>query len=182
MRAEVEKIPVEPATRIAYLVRMLSNTLNQRIERALRPLELTQAQLAALAQLALRAPGRLSGAELGRRAGVTPQAMWSAVAGLEQRELVERSPHPTHGRVLEIGITEDGIDVLAQAQELTAPVDAHAMATLTDGEQRQLRALLLKSMTALDLPHPDGGDVQARVTEGSPEATIGSISAWVRRK
>ncbi|GAB3746487.1 hypothetical protein GCM10027598_84750 [Amycolatopsis oliviviridis] len=150
-------MPVEPATRIAYLLRMLSSTLNQQIERALRPLDLTQAQLAALAQLAISAPARLSSAELGRRAGVTPQAMWSAISNLEHRGLVRRSPHPTHGRVLEIAITEVGSSVLEQAQELTAPVDAHAMATLTEAEKRQFRSLLLKTMTGLGIPHPDPG-------------------------
>ncbi|PRY41685.1 MarR family winged helix-turn-helix transcriptional regulator [Umezawaea tangerina] len=152
-------MPVEPVTRIAFLVRMLSNTMNQQIERALRPLDLTQAQLAALAQLAINAPARLSSAELGRRAGVTPQGMWAAISNLEQRELVQRSPHPTHGRVLEIDITQRGIEVLEQAQELTAPVDARAMAMLAEDEQRQLRALLLKTMTAMNIPHPDGEHV-----------------------
>lgn len=148
-------MPVEPVTRIAYLVRMLSNTMNQQVERALRPLDLTQAQLAALAQLAISAPVRLSSAELGRRAGVTAQGMWSAISTLEQRELVERSPHPTHGRVLEIGITDQGNEILDKAQELAAPVDARAMALLSQDEQQQLRALLLKTMTALNITHPD---------------------------
>lgn len=142
----------EPVTRIAYLVRMLSNSLSQQIERALRPLQLTQAQLAALAQLALGPADGLSGAELGRRAGVTPQSMSTAVAGLHRRGLVTRSRHPTHGRMIQIRITEEGRRVLERAQELTAPVDARALALLSVDERQQLRTLLLRTMTAAGVP------------------------------
>lgn len=152
----------EPTTRIAYLVRMLSNSLSQQVERALRPLALTQAQLAALAQLEIGPEEGLSGAELGRRAGVTAQSMSTSLAGLERRGLVLRAPHPTHGRVIQVQITDEGSRLLERAQQLTRPVDARALALLDDKEREQLRELLLRTMTAVGLPAPadpteDGG-------------------------
>ncbi len=139
--------PVEPVTRVAYLVRMLSNSLSPQVERALKPLSLTQAQLAALGQLEFSEDGWLSGAELGRRAGVTAQAMSAALVGLQERELVRRQPHPTRGRVIQVRITDAGRDVLRRAQQLTAPVDARALALLSVEERAQLRALLFRALS-----------------------------------
>ncbi|MER7848475.1 MarR family transcriptional regulator [Kitasatospora sp. NPDC096077] len=143
-----EPHPVAPRTRTAFLVRLLSNTLSQQVERALKPLSLTQAQLAALAQLTFTDEGWLSGAELGRRAGVTAQAMSAAITDLERRDLVRRSPHPTQGRIQRVHITEDGAHLLERAQQLTEPVDARALALLTEPERDQFRSLLLRVMTA----------------------------------
>jgi DNA-binding MarR family transcriptional regulator len=145
---------VEPGTRIAYLVRVLSNALSQQIEQALRPVGLTQAQLAALGQLAFSDEGWLSGAELGRRAGVTAQAMSTALTALEGRGLVERGPHPDRGRVIRVWITAEGSRLLERAQQLTAPVDTRAMALLSDDEQRQLRLLLVRAMAGIGVQAP----------------------------
>ncbi|TQM43798.1 DNA-binding MarR family transcriptional regulator [Pseudonocardia cypriaca] len=145
---------VEPSTRIAYLVRMLANALNQQVEQALRPVGLTQAQLAALGQLAICAEGWLSGAELGRRAGITAQGMSTALAGLQSRGLVERGPHPSRGRVIRVWITEDGRRLLERAQRLTAPVDMRATALLSVDEQRQLREFLLRAMAGVGVQAP----------------------------
>jgi DNA-binding MarR family transcriptional regulator len=151
----------EPTTRIAFIVRLLANALNQQIEQALRPVGLTQAQLAALAQLAASEQGWLSGAELGRRAGVTAQAMSSALAGIEARGLVRRGPHPSRGRVIRVWTTDEGRQLVATAQRLTAPVDARAQALLSTEERRQLRDLLLRAIS--------GAGVQAPVLHGSDE-------------
>lgn len=147
--------PVQPLTRVAYLVRMLSNSLSQQVERALKPLSLTQAQLAALAQLEFAEEGWLSGAELGRRAGVTAQAMSAALSGLEERDLVQRGPHPTRGRVIQVRITDAGRAVLQRAQVLTAPVDARALALLSTEEREQLRALLIRALTGTGAALPE---------------------------
>jgi DNA-binding MarR family transcriptional regulator len=155
--------PVEPATRIAFLVRLLSNTLSQQIERALKPLSLTQAQLAALAQLAFSEHEWMSGADLSRRAGVTGQAMSTALAGLEKRGLVRRDPHPTRGRVIRVWITEDGRQMLEQAQKRTAPVDARALVLLSPDEREQLRSLLLRTMAGVGLPVPTDGATMTAV-------------------
>ncbi|GAA2690484.1 hypothetical protein GCM10009864_75780 [Streptomyces lunalinharesii] len=155
-----EPHPVAPRTRTAFLVRLLSNTLSQQVERALKPLSLTQAQLAALAQLTFSEEGWLSGAELGRRAGVTAQAMSGAITDLERRGLVRRSPHPTQGRIQRVHLTEDGAQLLDRAQQLTEPVDARALALLTESEREQFRSLLLRVMTgsgcALTAEHVPG--------------------------
>src|ERR1700739_902317 len=93
---------IDPTERLAFVIRMISGALTQEIEQALRPVRLTQVQLAAL--VLLSRGGDLSATELARRSGVTPQSMSSALAGLQQRALVVRAPHPTQRRGVEVSV------------------------------------------------------------------------------
>ena len=76
------------------------------MEPALRAHDLTPAQYGALSVLA-RDPGS-SGADLARASNTTPQAMNGVLVALEQAGLVERHPHPTHGRILQVTLTDEG--------------------------------------------------------------------------
>jgi DNA-binding MarR family transcriptional regulator len=76
------------------------------MEDTLRPHGLTPAQYAALSVLG-RDDG-LSGADLARACNTTPQAMNGVLATLERGRLVERRPHPTHGRILQAMLTGEG--------------------------------------------------------------------------
>ena len=87
--------------RLQYLFRRIDGALSQRLDDDLRPYALTQSQLSALAQLHVARPGALSGAELSHRAGITPQSMSTAIAGLLSRGLVVREPAPGGGRRLD---------------------------------------------------------------------------------
>lgn len=137
--------------RLPYTMRMVSQTLSQQLERTLRPLGLTHAQLGALAQLGMDRSCGFSGAQLATRAGVTPQSMSTAIASLLERYLVIRTPHPTHGRVLEVRITDKGTELLNRAQEATKVVEDRAVAALSDDEHIQLTSLIRKIMRTLDL-------------------------------
>jgi DNA-binding MarR family transcriptional regulator len=141
---------VDPSERITYVIRMVSGAVTQGVEQALRPVRLTLVQLGALVQLGRG--GDLSTAELARRVGVTPQSMASALGGLEARALITRAPHPTHGRVVQVSITDEGRSLAARAQRLTAGVDARALALIRPDERQHLHALLLALATGLGLP------------------------------
>jgi DNA-binding MarR family transcriptional regulator len=54
-----------------------------------------------------RDPGA-SNADLARACTTTPQAMNGVVATLVRDGLVERRPHPTHGRILQVTLTPEG--------------------------------------------------------------------------
>ncbi|MBM9468547.1 MarR family winged helix-turn-helix transcriptional regulator [Nakamurella leprariae] len=138
--------------RLTYLFRRVNGALSQRLDRILKGFSLTQAQLSALALLDAEPSGTLSGAELSDRSGVTPQSMSAAVAGLLDRGLVVRTPHPSHGRILQIHLTAAGSDLLHQVQAESA-VDDEA-AGLDRHQEDQLRALLRQMMRALDLYLP----------------------------
>ncbi|WP_433263545.1 MarR family winged helix-turn-helix transcriptional regulator [Actinosynnema sp. CS-041913] len=141
--------------RLPYMMRMVSNALSQDLERALRPFSLNHAQFAALAQLGLEHPDGLSGAELGHRAGVTAQSMSTAIASLLDRGLVVRTPHPTHGRILEVRITAEGRRLVERAQEAAKSVEDRAVAGLTPAQQDELRALLRHMTRILGLYVPE---------------------------
>lgn len=87
--------------------------------------------------------------------------MSGAITDLERRGLVRRSPHPTQGRIQRVHVTEDGVQLLDRAQQLTEPVDARALALLTESERDQFRDLLLRVMTgsgcAPTVEHLPGG-------------------------
>jgi DNA-binding MarR family transcriptional regulator len=99
--------------RSGYLLRQAYQRFRAAMEPALRPCDLTPAQYGALSVLA-RDPGA-SGAELARASNTTPQAMNSILMTLEREGLVERNPHPTHGRILQATLTDDGLRRLEAA-------------------------------------------------------------------
>jgi len=93
----------------------------------------------------------LSGAELANRAGVTPQSISTAIGSLLERGLVVRTPHPTHGRVLEVRITAEGTRLLERARAAAKTVEDRALAQLSAEEHDQLSSLIHKVMQTLDI-------------------------------
>lgn len=114
---------------------------------ALRPYGLTVPQYAALLLLAGQ-PG-LSGAELARRALVTPQTMSTVLTNLERKGLVDRTVHPIHSRVIEIRLTDGGTEVLHQADQAARRVEA-ALDDALGPEVEQFRRLLVTAADKLD--------------------------------
>ena len=92
--------------RSGYLLRQAWRALEGAMEIALRPYGLSPPQYGVLTVLA-REPGA-SGADLARAVHTTPQAMNGVLATLEREALIERRPHPTHGRILQATLTSEG--------------------------------------------------------------------------
>ncbi|MEU4574897.1 MULTISPECIES: MarR family transcriptional regulator [Nonomuraea] len=114
---------------------------------AVRAAGLTVPQYAALFALAGN-PG-ISGAALARACLVTPQAMTVVLKNLEERGLVERTPHPWHRNVLETRLTEPG-RVALETADARAVVIERAIADEFDDEERDtLRALLARCGEAI---------------------------------
>ncbi|RKN04267.1 MarR family transcriptional regulator [Streptomyces radicis] len=86
-------------------------------------------------------PG-LTGAELARTVGVTPQAIAPLVGKLVDRGWVERRPHPRHANVQELHLTANGRRELAGADRLMVHLDRHLQDSLGDDDYRRLCALL----------------------------------------
>lgn len=150
-----------PVERVGYLMRVTAQTLSQRFERTLRRFGLTNAQLTALALLELdeEAGEGASGAQLSQRAGVTAASMSTALAGLEERGLVRRSPHPTHGRVIIVRITPDGTMLLRRAHAATARIEDRAFAGIPAEDRLALRRVMTRVMANLGLPLPEPASV-----------------------
>src|SRR4051794_3597610 len=119
-----------------YLLRQAWHSFRSAMDAALRAQGLTGPQYAVLSVLR-RDPG-ISGADLARACNTTPQAMNGVLATLERDGLVERSPHPTHGRILQVSLTPEG----ERRLEAATP-DVRALErTIDDGfSERQLSAV-----------------------------------------
>ncbi|WP_220447489.1 MarR family winged helix-turn-helix transcriptional regulator [Nonomuraea diastatica] len=120
---------------------------------AVRPAGLTVPQYAALFALS-DSPG-ISGAALARACLVTPQAMTVVLKNLEERGLVERSPHPWHRNVLETRLTSAGRAALEAADERAVLIERAIAAEFSAEERAALRALLARCVEAIARATPE---------------------------
>jgi DNA-binding MarR family transcriptional regulator len=79
---------------------------------------------------------------LARRCFVTPQTMNVILATLEDSGLVERRPHPKHGRVLRAYLTERGKERVARAHEIVEAIEERMLAGLGEDERLKLAEAL----------------------------------------
>jgi DNA-binding MarR family transcriptional regulator len=128
--------------RLSYVIARLERAVRQAINERVRPHGLTALQYTTLSVLGAR--GELSNAQLARRSYMTPQAMSEVIEALERKGLIERSPHPSHRRVLPAALTDDGRRVLAACDEAVGEFEQTMTAALSaaerDGLQRALKA------------------------------------------
>jgi DNA-binding MarR family transcriptional regulator len=100
--------------RTGYLLRQAWHEFRGAMEVSLREQGLNAAQYAVMTVLA-RDPA-ISSADLARGCNISPQAMNGVVMTLERAGIVERHPHPTHGRILQVTLTDEGERRLAAAR------------------------------------------------------------------
>lgn len=127
-------------SRVIWALRRAGQAVDTEKEQRLRPSGLTGAQFAVLAHVAHR-PG-ITGAELARALGVTPQNVTTLAARLQERGMLERRAHPSLAHVLELYLTADGRAALACADHALAMVDAEVAAMLGPDDVATLRGLL----------------------------------------
>jgi DNA-binding MarR family transcriptional regulator len=109
-----------------------------RRSRQTRPMgELTVAQISALTSLELC--GALTPSELAETERVQPPTMTKLVARLEERGLVQRSPHPTDRRQVILSATESGRAMLAQYERARDEWLSRRLAELSPEERETLR-------------------------------------------
>src|ERR1700733_12323831 len=83
--------------------------LVRRVRGAAKVHELSLTESAVLSRLGREGPA--STAELARAEGMKPQSMGTVIGALERMELVERKPHATDGRQVNIALTAKGAAV-----------------------------------------------------------------------
>ena len=132
---------------IGYLLRQTIHAFNTAMENGLREHGLSSPQFGALFVLAAE-PG-LSAADLARAMGTTPQAANVLVAGMVNDGLVERTPHPTHGRILEIYPTDEGTRRYKAALPYIRRLEATMSKTVDKSELAVVKRWLVESARAL---------------------------------
>ena len=125
---------------VAYQLKRAQHALRLEMDGALRGVGLTTPQYAALSVLEEEAG--LSGAALARRCFVTPQTMNQILMNLQGSEVVERRPHPEHGRVLSVYLTSKGARLVAQAHGEVRSIEERMLSRL----DREERSILLANL------------------------------------
>jgi DNA-binding MarR family transcriptional regulator len=112
--------------------------LIRRVRAAAATHELSWSEAAVLGRL--RRDGPATTADLARAETVRPQSMGATVAALEEMGLVERKPHPTDGRQVNIVLTAKGTAVCKSSKDAKLTWLAKAIARLDDKDRETLFA------------------------------------------
>jgi DNA-binding MarR family transcriptional regulator len=125
------------ATQLAIQLRDAITRVNRRL-RQTRPIgELTIAQISALQSL--DTAGALTPRELADAERVQPPTMTRIVARLEERGLIQRTPHPTDGRQVILAPSPLGRDLLVEYQRVRDEWLANRIGGLTEADRDALR-------------------------------------------
>lgn len=129
-RESLESAAVDLADSIGLLVR--------RVRAAGTSDELSWTEMGVLKRLAKEGPATT--ADLARKQGMRPQSMRTILASLEQMRLVERKPHATDGRQVNLALTAKGAAVEKRAGDRKRTWLTQAIAKLDEREQETLFA------------------------------------------
>jgi DNA-binding MarR family transcriptional regulator len=110
--------------------------LVRRVRAAAGSDELSLTESAVMARLAKDGPATI--ADLARAERMKPQSMGTTVSALEQVGLVERTPHATDGRQLNITLTRRGAAMRKSAGDAKRTWLAQAIAQLDENDRQTL--------------------------------------------
>jgi DNA-binding MarR family transcriptional regulator len=155
--SDLARVGDQPATdavepRVSYVVARLERAIRQAINERVREYGLTTLQYTTLSVLGHL--GQLSNAQLARRSYMTPQSMSEVIDALEGSGLIERSPHPSHRRVLPARLTQKGRRVLAACDEAVDGAEEEMMGDLSLAQRAELLEMLKTCVRALHAGFP----------------------------
>jgi DNA-binding MarR family transcriptional regulator len=110
--------------------------LVRRIRAASGSLELSWTESFVIARLAKDGPATT--AELARAEGMKPQSMGTTIAALEEMGIVERKPHPTDGRQVNVALTAKGAAMRNRATDVKLAWLAEAIGQLDEQKRETL--------------------------------------------
>jgi DNA-binding MarR family transcriptional regulator len=134
--------------RSGYLLRQAWQIFQLAMEAALREHRLTSAQYGVLSVLA-RDPG-MSGADLARAIHTTPQTIHGVLATMERAGLIERRPHPTHGRILQTTLTDAGRAALEASTPAVQALERAVEEGLAPDQLAAIKAWLVASARRME--------------------------------
>ena len=110
--------------------------LVRRVRAAAATHEISLTESAVMARLAREGPATT--ADLARAERMKPQSMGTTIAALEEMGMVERKPHPTDGRQVNIELTAKGATVRNSARAARRTWLAQAVSELDEEERETL--------------------------------------------
>lgn len=139
--------------RVGSYVKRAEQALQTAKHAALKPAGVTVPQYAALLHLDEN-PG-ISAAALARLCGVTPPTMNALLTNLQERGLIERTPHAWHKNILETRLTEAGAAVMRDADARAVRVEQAVAEGFTAAERATLEQLLIRCAELYDAVRPE---------------------------
>lgn len=134
---------------LAYLVGRLDHVLNKRLREILAPAGLSVPQYTALS--VFRTQGALSNAQLAVRTMISPQSANEMVKVMEEKGWIERRPDPTHGRIIQISLTDAGQAILRECDAKVRALELLMFPGLRDEERTRLHAQLRAAVRAVSM-------------------------------
>lgn len=128
--------------RTGYTIKQVQQQIHTAMEDALRPLSLSLSQYNVLKNL--ESSTSVTGAELARKAFVTPQTMHTILTTMERKGLILRTSISGNSKSFNISITTEGISVLKEAEKALSDLYYRANVALTPKEHADLGQLLAK--------------------------------------
>jgi DNA-binding MarR family transcriptional regulator len=127
-RKTIESAVIDLTQAIGLLVR--------RVRAAARSHDLSLTESVVMARLAREGPATT--ADLARAEGMRPQSMGATISVLEDMGMVERKPHPTDGRQMNVQLTAKGTAVRKSAKDAKRTWLAQAIAELDEQDRETL--------------------------------------------
>jgi DNA-binding MarR family transcriptional regulator len=135
-----------PDGNLGYLFRLAHQAFRARLEDALRPHGLSVPQYGALSIFDIAV--EISSAELARLSAVTPQTMNTVVHQLLDKGLLDRRPHPAHGKVVTLRLTRRGRTLLDNSTPAVRAVEHALLAPVNERDAQVIRRWLAGSQAA----------------------------------
>ncbi len=129
-----------PEGHLGYLLRQASVSFRGATDRALADLAVTSPQFGVLTMIAAY-PGA-SGADLARLTFLTPQTINVIVRNLEKAGAIAKTAHAEHGRILQLGLTPKGRDLLRRCRARIMQIEGQIGALLGREEAKAVRLWL----------------------------------------
>lgn len=132
---------------VAYMVGRLERALRHQFRLVLEPMGLTLGQYTALSVFC--SSGRLSNAKLAERTMVSPQAANELIKGMEKNGWIVRKPDPSHGRIIQIGLTLEGKRLLTRCNRMIGRLERAMLKGLSSKEISTLHSHLRGAVAVL---------------------------------
>jgi len=133
---------------LGYLLRQASSAVRLAMERVFEDLDVTTPQF--LVMTMINAYPGASSADVARLAQLTPQTISLIVSNLEKNGRVTRVVSPTHGRIQQMALTEEGKTLLTECRERASIIENRLSDSIPPGLEPAIRRWLVEIST-LDL-------------------------------
>jgi DNA-binding MarR family transcriptional regulator len=126
--------------RTFYLITRVNAAVNARLERLLKPLDITVAQYTCMSRI--RGHEVMSSAKLSRAHRVSPQTMYEMITNLEKRSLLVREKCPDNKRQLLVSLTRKGHQILDLCDRRVDEIEPELLAGLNTANHALFREFM----------------------------------------